>query len=196
MLLIGFGGIAQAGKSTAARHLAGMLYHNNWTPKRMCVAWRLKQATERLNISKDKEPEKYRAFCQKYGALRRDVSFRPGVSGPNYWVRRLNKLLIRSGSLENSRHVVILDDLRYQSELDFVRSLGGTLVYVDALRRFEDQLHLPWRQHESEQLAIQYGKGFLPDNLFDFIISNNGSEASFEKKALSLATKIGPYVDT
>lgn len=196
MLLIGFGGIAQAGKTTAAEVLSKLTYHNNWHPQRMCVAWRLKQATDRLHISKDKNADAYRAFCQKYGALRRDPEFRPGVSGPDYWVKRLQKRLIKSGAMNDSRRVVILDDIRYQSEIDFVRGLGGTLVYIDALRRFADQLHLPWRQHESEQLAIQYGKGFLPDGTFDIIITNNSSMLSFEKKVLSLACKIGPYVNT
>lgn len=195
MMIIGFGGIAKAGKTTAARHLAGMLYHNDWTPQRMSVAWRLKQASERLKISKETSPDKYREFCQKYGALRRDPEFRPGVSGPEYWVKRLEKLIVRSKAPDDDRRVIILDDIRYQSEVDFVRGWGGTLVYIDAMRRLADELHMPWRQHESEQLALNYGKGFLPDSVFDLIISNNGSENSLEKKVLLLASKIGPYIN-
>jgi len=73
---------------------------------------------------------------------------------------------------------------------------GGALVYIDALHRLKDQLEEPWMQHSSEQLAINYGKGLLPDNTFDFIIANNGSLSSLEKKTLALAVKIGPYVNT
>jgi len=196
MLMVGIGGIAQSGKTTTSKMLASMLYHSGWHPIQMSMADVLKKAAARLGIGKDVDPKAYRAFCQKYGEMRRDPNFRPGVSGPDYWVKRFSKAMDRRLGPEHDRKVVIIDDIRYDSERQMVTEHGGALVYIDALHRLKDQLEEPWMQHSSEQLAINYGKGLLPDNTFDFIIANNGSLSSLEKKTLALAVKIGPYVNT
>ena len=80
---------------------------------------------------------------------------------PNYWV---NKTLAEICSIKNKEfqlleeglthweQIVVIDDVRYQNEIDAIIRMGGTMCHVTA----GDRLPTPtarWRNQESEKLA-------------------------------------------
>jgi len=193
MRIVAFGGLAQAGKSTAANMLARTAFENGYTPRMERFAGPLKDACAALGADKDARPDLYRKFCQYVGGNFRDPEFSPPHTGPDYWVEltdtRFRKL--EAAELEDRGHdnwhetLVIVDDVRYQNEIDLIRKWGGTLVFIDGWRR----LGLPtdpeqwdkWRRDPSEDLAINYSLLKEPDQTFDFIVTNNGSAAELEE---------------
>jgi len=189
MRIIAFGGLAQAGKTAAAQHLAKVAFDSGYIPKIEHFAAPLKQAADILGASKKEQPELYRLVCQYLGSSFRDPEFEPGVTGPHYWVNMLHGRLRQAEKEEQKRldsptpigfyeTLVIIDDVRYQNEVDLIRRWNGTLAFVDAwarLRLTEEWDNLPkWRRDPSERLAWDYGMGIEPDELFDYALSNNG----------------------
>lgn len=194
MLVIGFAGLARGGKTTAALHLSEWCKEHDMNPVIYSFAQPMKRAAKRLGLSKDKNPRLYRETLQRWGESRRDPKFRPGISGPDYWVRRCSAELCELSHYEKERYrrldrfgmnnefketVVIFDDLRYANELEMVHSFNGITVFVDGASRIED-LTASWRQHESEKLAMLYTFGAIPD-VFDFYIKNEKSEEEFKQ---------------
>jgi len=191
--IIGFGGVAKAGKSTAADELAKWCVENGCTPKIMSFAGALKRAAATIGAEKGGPFDAlYRRFCQDVGTDMRDPKYAPGITGPDYWVNLMQRLIravaqeeIDSMSIDMSagdnrsrfhERVIIIDDVRFMNEIDLIRRHDGWLVFIDAGRRLTD-LDAAWRKHDSEKLAFQYMNGVLPDETFDVSISSNNSEA-------------------
>jgi len=190
MRIIAFGGLAQAGKTAAAQHLAHVAFDSGYIPKLEHFAGPLKQAADILGASKKDNPALYRLFCQYMGSSFRDPEFDPGITGPDYWVNLLNDRIRQAEKEEQKRldaktpigfyeTLIIIDDVRYQNEVDLIGRWGGTLVFVDAWNRLNlpnDWDALPqWRKDPSERLAWDYGKGTGPDEQFDYVLVNGGS---------------------
>lgn len=193
MIIIAFAGVARGGKTTAARCLHSWCLDRNMNPTICSFASPIKKAAAYLGITKEKDPDKYRATLQRWGATRRDPAFRPGVTGPHYWTNKvLAEITSRASeeravytkmdrlgfSAEFKETVLIFDDLRYIDELSLIKHIGGTVVFVDGASRISDLL-AEWRQHESEALAMSYSFGLLPDEVFDYYIPNRGTEEEF-----------------
>ena len=137
---------------------------------------------------------------QRWGESRRDPAYKPGITGPDYWVRRAAGLLAKEADKERheyeqmdkfdfsgefKEHVIIFDDMRYPNEVELIVNLGGTTVFIDGMARLPD-IDAEWRRHESEQLAMLYSFGHLPD-LFDFYVNNNYGEDALKKLVDHLA---------
>lgn len=77
--------------------------------------------------------------------------------------------------------LVIFDDVRFENELQFIKSRGGKVYRI-----IRDDLPLfPESSHESEQ---------LPDiSLYDGVIYNNSTLEELNKKAYFLALELGLY---
>jgi len=188
MRIIAFGGLAQAGKTTAAELLARAAFDAGYSPVFERFAGPLKDASNMLGADKESRPDLYRKFCQYVGGNFRDPEFSPPHTGPDYWVelagRRFREL--EKGELADRDHdhwhetLVIVDDVRYQNEIDLIRKWGGTLVFIDGWRRLglpESVATWPaWRLDPSEDLAISYSLLKSPDQTFDFIVTNNGTQ--------------------
>jgi hypothetical protein len=199
--IVAFGGLAKAGKTTAVNTIAKWCVENGFTPQRLSFAGPLKKAAAAIGAIKGSDHDDlYRAFCQMVGKKMRDPEWVPGITGPDYWVR----LMIRSvrqamndegahlhdiaarqlrGETESAFHetAILIDDVRFENEVETVKTLGGKMVFVDAAQRLDD-LDAPWRQHPSEHLARDYTAGILADELFDWSISNTQTEDAFIRK--------------
>ena len=206
MIVVAFAGLARGGKTTTANLLANWCLEHSLSPTIMSFAEPMKLAAKRLGLDKETEPEKYRKTLQRWGETRRDPNFRPTGkpsrrSGEDYWLRRVAILILQKQLAERDKYaalallnkekehcekVLIFDDLRYLNELEFIRCIGGTTVFVDGRERIKD-IDAPFRQHESEALAAFYTDGLLPDNAIDFLITNDGSLTSLKNLTNRLA---------
>jgi hypothetical protein len=202
MHVVGFAGLARGGKTTAARILFDWCKQHGMNPMLYSFAQPMKRAARRVGLDKDTNPELYRTTLQRWGESRRDPQYKPGITGPDYWVNRVLGELVGIQVREQEEYqridklywnrefketVVIFDDMRYMNELELVKSLNGTTVFVDGSFRLKDDMGAAWRQHESERLATAYTTMSLPDETFDFYVRNAGSEAEFKELVENLA---------
>lgn len=200
MLVIGFAGLARGGKTTAAQFMHQWCMDHGMNPLLYSFAQPMKRAAKRLGLSKENDPHTYRKTLQRWGESRRDPEFRPGITGPDYWVNRVleDLAVIQLTEQENYKRmdrfswnsefketVIIFDDMRYLNEVEMVQALNGTTIFVDGAARLTD-LDAQWRQHESEKLAMLYTAGAIPD-IFDFYIQNDGTEEQFKQLVEYLA---------
>lgn len=203
MKVIAFAGLARAGKTTAAKMASKWCIANGYNPVIMSFAEPMKRAAARIGLSKDDDPEKYRSVLQRWGSTRRDPEYKPGVTGPDYWVNRMlmelveakvnEKDLYRSCDNLNatsifSETVVIFDDCRYLNEVEMIGVINGIVVFVDGISRISDPL-AQWRQHESEMMAWAYTFGQLPDDVFDYYVINDKTQATLQKKINKMMPK-------
>lgn len=201
MVVVAFAGLARGGKTTCARMFKTWCDKHGLDATICSFAEPMKAAARRIGLSKDNNPTKYREVLQRWGENKRNPNHQPGRSGPNYWVNRMRTHLLNTAAAEKSGYyklwsyqnenrfkekVVIFDDLRYLNELDLVMDFKGTAVFVDGASRLKD-LDAEWRKHESEALATLYTCGALPDELFDFYITNTSSEKDLAKLVQKLA---------
>jgi len=202
MQVVGFAGLARGGKTTAARILFDWCKQHGMSPMLYSFAQPMKRAAKRVGLDKDTQSELYRATLQRWGESRRDPRYKPGITGPDYWVNRVLLELVgiqvreqeeyrRIDKLHWNREfketVVIFDDMRYMNEVQMVDAMNGTTIFVDGADRLQD-LDASWRQHESERLATLYTQGAITDEVFDFYIKNDKSEAEFKKLVDGLAS--------
>ncbi len=97
---------------------------------------------------------------------------------PDIWVRLAKMELDK---LQGNPELVIFDDVRFENELQFIRSRGGKVYRI--IR--EDLPLLPENSHASE---------WLPDvALCDGVIYNNSTLDELNEKAYFLALELGLY---
>lgn len=201
MHVIGFAGLARGGKTTAAQFMYKWCMDHGMNPMLYSFAQPMKRAAKRIGLDKDTNPELYRKTLQRWGESRRNPDYKPGITGPDYWVNRVLLELAQIQIDEQNNYarmdrfywnkefketVIIFDDMRYINELEMVQALNGTTIFVDGALRLKD-LHADWRQHESEKLAMLYTFGSLPDEIFDFYVKNDRSEEEFKEIVEALA---------
>lgn len=190
MRIIAFNGIARGGKTTCAEFMEDWCNRHDMQPVRCSFADPMKKAAGFLGLSKDKNPDVYRSTLQRWGETRRDPSFRPGKTGPDYWVNRVRELIVKQQFRERLNYkcmdkanccdmfketVLIFDDLRYLNELELVKEFNGITVFVDGVVQVSDLL-AKWRMHESEAMAMGVTLGIVDgDELFDYYLPNEGS---------------------
>ena len=179
MKIIAFAGLALAGKTTAAEASAAHLFKQGYNPVIEQFAGPLKRASALLGFVKGGEYDTlYREFCQWAGQRARDEN-------PDWFVNLMSDRLDVIAQEEADRltlsqrdavlwheTVVLIDDVRFENELELVKRYSGTTVFVSASRRLGD-LDADWRRHISERMANLYEAGCLPDETFDMAISNN-----------------------
>ena len=78
---------------------------------------------------------------------------------PDYWVKKTIEEIRELAEIENKlvnednkfwEVVVIIDDVRYQNEIDTILRMGGDVVHVTAGDRLPVP-HARFRRHESEK---------------------------------------------
>lgn len=195
MKIIGLAGIARAGKTVGSEAIAKALFEEGFTPHIEHFATPLKKSAALLGFDKGSAYDaQYREYCQKVGGAVR-------AWDPHWFVRLMQKRLFNIWEDEQSQlddkdstwyeSVVIIDDVRYQNEIDLIRQSSGRLIFVSASRRKTIDMLADWRQHESENLATAYELGQIPDSTFDYTISNNnGTQESYEKSIAALGVQI------
>lgn len=154
MKVIGFTGQARCGKSYLSDRLAKAAFDAGQRPRLVSFAGALKRASAEAGFPKDTHPSEYREFCQTHGAEMR-------AKDPDYWVKKTIEEINELAQLENEllnegnkfwEIVVIIDDVRYQNEIDTILKMGGDIVHVTAGSRLPVP-HARFRRHESEKLA-------------------------------------------
>jgi len=200
LIIVAFAGVARGGKTTAARLLHDWCMDHDLKPIIMSFAQPMKEAAKRIGLSKDTNPELYRKTLQRWGESRRDPAYKPGITGPDYWVNRSIKTIARLADAEKAEYmhmdkyewnrefkeyVIIFDDMRYLNELELITDLGGTTIFVDGASRLKD-MGAKWRMHESEKMAMMYTYGHLPD-VFDYYITNHHGEQTLKELVDHLA---------
>ena len=128
VFVIGLAGLRGSGKSTVADTLSGLLINESVDVMRASFAARIKElATTLIGSSEwDKEDLLYgnsdwdiRQFLMQFG-----TEFVRDNLGEDFWVD-----VVAQQVLKKNPSVVIIDDMRFSNEYNFVRSLGiGILI--------------------------------------------------------------------
>lgn len=157
-LVIGLTGLAGSGKSTAARYMAKHYGFEVWSfaanLKKACqIIFDLSDSQLHSRVGKELVDPRWglspREIFQKFGTeVGRE--FMQGL-----WIKSLECSLERSGG-----NRIVIDDLRFLDEADFVKSLGGKVV---GIRRDVDLM-----DHESEKSVVKNWQ-----EMIDLELNNN-----------------------
>lgn len=168
--IIGFMGLAGSGKTTFSKHFV-----DNYGAKCVSFADPIKDACRALGVTKDTNPGAYRILAQTIGKTCRSVDRDFFVKK---WSDTVTKML-----RENAHSLIVVDDVRYRNEVEYIKMLGGHLIYNEAFMRMGIDLHEHPYTHESEYISVQitknhypelFGKGDESCMLYDVSVLNNG----------------------
>jgi len=139
--IVGFIAPMQSGKTAICQALLDLPRHRHLHV--MHFADPIKNCLRSIGVTKEGTPSLFRALAQTVGQTCRNHD-------SNHWV---NRFAIAHDSIthDNSSVVVLIDDVRYQNEIDYILERGGTLVFVDAFGRVD--LTEERRAHESELIS-------------------------------------------
>lgn len=172
-MIIGFTGLARAGKTTAARRLLEQLDKQGLPVEFLSFATPVKAAVEAIGLSRERDGHIWRQAAQVIGhEMRNQVKM-------SFWVDLMKERMAdhRPGT------IFVIDDVRYGNEL----ALCDTKIYIDASKRLD--LREPVYAHSSEQLAREVMSGLHDGDTngmvaaakMDHIIDNNGAKPDFYK---------------
>lgn len=133
--IIGLIGPARAGKTTLATSIldqvgSGAVLH---------FADPIRNALSSVGVTKEGTPTLYRKLAQLVGQSCRDFD-------RDWWVNRFEIDL----EAQPDDVLILIDDVRYQNEIDLLKHYGATLIFVDAHDRID--LTEEFRAHESEAI--------------------------------------------
>lgn len=156
---VGLAGYKQSGKDTVAN-----IIHKNCKhlyPYRVGFADALKEEVANacgVEVSYINEhKDNFRLILQGWG-----TNFRRELYGDNYWLIKMGMMLF---NLSPHHQLVLIPDVRFPNEADFIRELNGEIWNVI---RFQDSAD----KHPSEIS--------LKDYKFDYVIKNTGSMETLE----------------
>tara|TARA_R100000353_G_scaffold137555_1_gene97745 strand:+ start:1721 stop:2551 length:831 start_codon:yes stop_codon:yes gene_type:complete len=159
MRLLGLTGQARAGKTHVANQIMAIAFSKGFVPELVSFADPIKMAAKEQGLTKEKDHVKYRKFCQEFGATKR-------ADDPDFFLDEAKMRIVDAMENENldiSRgekyweRILIIDDVRYQNEVDMILRQGGQLMHVYAGERLPYP-RARWRNHESEKLAKSLDK--------------------------------------
>lgn len=127
--IVGITGLAGSGKSTAAKELIRLGWHN------VKMAGPLKDMARAIGLTDDHiEGSLKETPCDmlagktpRYAMQTLGTEWGRNIMGKDFWVGIAERRVIEA--IEWGRDVVI-DDIRFQNEADMVRRLGGTVVGI------------------------------------------------------------------
>lgn len=132
---VAFVGTMGSGKTTAADLLCGL-----FGARRVSVATELKRLAVELYDMEGKNRE----LLQRLGSALRGVD-------PDVFVRCLHRELRQLKSRDPDACAFVVDDVRFENELDYLRDNGFLMVYIS---RNVPAEHMPTGTHESETGAL------------------------------------------
>lgn len=188
MIVIGLSGKARTGKSSLTRQLYSAAEQLGWDVEVAPFAGPLKRAAAKKHgysdVAKFKEemPDVYRSECQATGAGER-------AKDPDHWVKLWMDDIAELRKMEmdiDNPLLVLVDDVRYQNEIDALAKGGGTTCFVKHGKRPIDDPTGEWRKHESELIANELET--LDDQDiklrgYKYVIHNDGPEDELSKWA-------------
>jgi hypothetical protein len=192
MITLLIAGQARVGKTTTASIINSLAKKRDFNPVILPFAAAIKEQAEQQGLTKDKNPDEYRAFCQSLGEGKRKEN-------PDYWVERFKEKWLEYDAADRKASqcfdklwketVIIVDDCRYLNELNFGKTIGAKSLFISHGNRELVDANASWRNHESEHMANEYESGnkdYL--DIFDFVIHNN-------KTLTKLSSKIENRID-
>lgn len=203
MQIIALTGQARAGKTHIVQLLAQQAFDAGQRPVFVSFAGALKRASAEAGYPKDTNPNEYRKFCQEHGAEKREED-------PDYWVKATMAEIMEHAQAEQEaiangdkhwERVILIDDVRYENEIDAVARMEGVFLHVTAGSRLPVP-HAKWRRHESEKLGKRIDRtGGEPEKLEKIFYDRDGIECSIfwvenegSRKALTaLMDKFGKF---
>jgi len=154
--VIGFSGLARSGKTESAKICKEIFESVGWKVDMRSFADPLRFGLQVMGVTKDEHYELYRTLAQWIGT---DVLRK---SDENWWVNlmenSLNDLKLASNAENNENHVVIIDDIRFENEVELVKRKFGRHFFVYAGDRINT--NLPVYNHASEYLGMKYLKSY------------------------------------
>ena len=175
--VIGLHGVAKSGKSTAAAILKmyGYVEIPLAAPLKRSIAAIFHIPVESLEEQGFKESVApiggipWRKYLQGLGA----EGFGRALD-PEYWIR-LNQFSVRKALSDKHVAGVVIPDIRFSNEAEYVRREGGLVLKIERLNG--ERLRGDLASHPSEQ--------GIPEHLVDLVIKNIGTIQDLEKKMLS-----------
>jgi len=170
--VIGFIGLSEAGKTTAAEYVREQLRSKRLELSIMCVSFAdaLKHMCEPLIEGLQlQDKEEMRPIWQFVGEYARSLD-------PAFWIKHL--------SCDRRVDLVLIDDVRYENELYWLYGLGGSLVIVDAFERLKEKVRKEKKySHPSENLAVAgVYRPFAVEDGNAFRLDNNRTETDLERE--------------
>lgn len=188
MIVVGLSGKARTGKSHLTRELFTAAENLGWEVRVAPFAGPLKREAAEKGFGKDENPSAYREYCQTHGAGMR-------AEDPDHWVRKWYKDIevLRVEEMDIDKPLLVLvDDVRYQNEVDILRRKGGTVCYVKHGKRPIDDPDGEWRKHESELIANELetlDDQMIKDRGYHYVIHNDG-DPDLSKWAVNFINKV------
>jgi len=189
MQLILISGRAGVGNTTLANFIASRAFELGLIPKLLPFAGPLKQMAIDKGYDKEDHPEKYRKFCQEYGAMMRK-------DNPDHLVELFSKELKLQEEKELKcveesnkfwEHCIIVDDCRYMNEIALGMKYKASLIFLTYGNRKVHNMEEEWRKHHSEDLANKVENGDKDyRELFTHILANGGTEEDLIEKAFPM----------
>lgn len=127
-MIIGFAGPAGCGKSESAYMITNELYYGEVlsfaTPMKSCLADLFRFKRSQLYTSEGKE-----AIDPRYGVSPRTLMQQFGTEFvrkvvPDLW------WILMDQSIAKTTGPILIDDVRFNDEANFIRSLGGKIVHI------------------------------------------------------------------
>lgn len=198
MIVLGFSGKARSGKSTLCRALFDEAEKNGWAVIPAPFAGPLKREMaekhgyDDVHVFKTEKPDTYRYECQHGGAEAR-------AKDPDHWVNKWLAEFEEVVKLEHSEKnetnlpfLLLVDDVRYENELELLNKKGALTFFVKHGEREIEDPDGEWRQHESENLANAYedtDNEILKEH-YDYVINNGADEKYIEAWAKEMINLI------
>ena len=128
-MIIGFSGTAGAGKSTAAKHLTD---HCGFTLVKMAGPLKAMlrailpgdDLTEWLEGSLKEAVHPILGTTPRHAMQTLGTEWGRNCMGPNFWVNMAREAIMATGG------DVVVDDIRFNSEAEMIRSLGGKVIEI------------------------------------------------------------------
>ena len=164
MKIIGFAGKGRVGKTTTALNFSAWInkeypdVHVEILPFALPLKEDVASAAGYSSWYhyKNEHPKEYRKVCQTRGEEARKAN-------PNHWVDLWSEkleLLRKMEECGGKERVILVDDVRYENELERIHSLDGKVTFIShGLRKLEDSKAF-WRLHPSEVMANNLEKSF------------------------------------
>lgn len=170
-MLIGLLGYARVGKDTMASAMMNFTQMSFAAPLKKEVQKMLKASKldPDVDFSIDSYKVKYRPMLVAWGAIKR-------AEDPDYWI----KLLSISQNSVNTSDIVITD-VRYKNEIDWIKSLGGKVILVARPG------YGPANDEEKKSFGEILNRGLKQ---IDHTIINDGTIHNFKEKVRLLVKKI------
>lgn len=175
MIIIGLSGKKRSGKNAVADVISLNSIHK---VQEFAFADSLKnEVCKACGVTReylDKNKDNFRLILQGWG-----TDFKRRLVDDNYWIERLGKSMLKSDA-----NVLVVTDIRFKNEANFIREIGGLVVRVN--RPCECGGCVTQDNHPSEV--------DLDDYKFDYIIQNTGTLKDLTDEVVSYLKTLKLYV--